>query len=72
MPGKTSITNEAFFEYTDSKENIKKTLEKIDNFMKFADEMPEPIHPIRYEKLLKEIVKILESGRKASDIDKNN
>ena len=70
MGGKTSITNEAFFEYMDSRENIKKALKEIDNFMKLHG--TERIHPIRYEKLLKEIVKILESGRKASDIDKNN
>ena len=40
---------------------IEEALKEIDNFMKFADEMPEPIHPIRYEKLLKEIKKTLES-----------
>ena len=29
MVGKTSITNEAFFEYMDSRNNIKKALEEI-------------------------------------------
>ena len=43
------------------KEKIDKALKEIDNFMKFADEMPEPIHPIRYEKLLKEIKKTLKN-----------
>ena len=75
MPGKTSITNEAFFEYTDSKENIKEVLRLIKKLSLYKRDTKIEgaiIPPNITLEDLKEIKKILESGRKASDIDKNN
>ena len=70
MGGKTSITNEAFFEYMDSRENIKKALKEIDDFEKSK---PMKLFDIQScHQTITKIKKILESGRKVSDIDKNN
>jgi len=71
MPGKTSITNEAFFEYMDSKENIKKALKEIKELEEICFNSNHPqVREMTAD--VRRIKEILESGRKASDIDKNN
>ena len=71
MGGKTSITNEAFFEYMDSRNNIKKALKEIKELEECCFNSNHPQVREMYDDV-RRIKEILESGRKVSDIDKNN